>query len=338
MNADSIENAIGPPWPGGQHAYWFGGTDEPQRSPRTRSVSCGRRGSGSTDTPIRQYVWGAYIDECVQLNLLVAAGPQSVPAGAYYLLQDLLYRAAALTNSGGYVVEAYDTDAYGNTLIYIDPGSDGRWFTDDDAQSDYGANEIIYCGYRFDPESQLYYVRNRTYSPVLGRWIQRDPIGYKSGLNLYEYVYDNPTAYIDPSGLQSPGIALAEAIAGGDVAEVDTILDVSGDVLTKDQIAAGRAFLAKNARCIAIYAVYKAAGAKCRSCDTCTTRAEAEANAACFTAEIAGRTLYLKLGCDYVLAGSIARGSRNAEVNHETELANKARALAKCVAKAAILH
>ena len=47
-------------------------------------------GSGSTDTPIRQYVWGTYIDECIQLNLLESAGPQSVPVGAYYLLQDLL--------------------------------------------------------------------------------------------------------------------------------------------------------------------------------------------------------------------------------------------------------
>ena len=27
-------------------------------------------GSGSTDTPIRQYVWGAYIDECIQVNLM----------------------------------------------------------------------------------------------------------------------------------------------------------------------------------------------------------------------------------------------------------------------------
>ena len=58
-------------------------------------------GSGSTDTPIKQYVWGTYIDECIQLNLLVAAGPQSLPAGAYYLLPDLLYRAVALVNSSG---------------------------------------------------------------------------------------------------------------------------------------------------------------------------------------------------------------------------------------------
>ena len=26
---------------------------------------------------------------------------------------------------------------------------------------------ITFCGYRFDPETQNYYVRNRTYNPVL---------------------------------------------------------------------------------------------------------------------------------------------------------------------------
>ena len=80
------------------------------------------------------------------------------------------------------------------------PGADGVWFTDDDVQSDYGANDIIYCGYRYDVESQLYYVRNRTYNPALGRWIQRDPIGYQGGVNLYEYVGGRPERSTDPKG------------------------------------------------------------------------------------------------------------------------------------------
>ncbi len=63
-----------------------------------------------------------------------------------------------------------------------------------------GANDLIYCGYRFDPETELYYVRNRTYSPVLGRWLQRDPIGYAGGINLYEYVGGRAVAAADPEG------------------------------------------------------------------------------------------------------------------------------------------
>ncbi len=98
-------------------------------------------------------------------------------------------------------------DAYGNTLIFTGPGPDGLWFTDDDVQSDYGANEIIYCGYRFDPESQLYYVRNRTYNPVLGRWIQRDPIGYSGGINLYGYGESSPAGNVDAMGAVVSGVA-----------------------------------------------------------------------------------------------------------------------------------
>ena len=56
---------------------------------------------------------------------------------------------------------------------------------------------------RNDPETQLYYVRNRTYSPGLGRWIQRDPIGYEGGINSYEYVKGNPVLRKDPSGLEN---------------------------------------------------------------------------------------------------------------------------------------
>ena len=196
-------------------------------------------GSGSTDTPTKQYIWGTYIDECVQLNLLVAAGPQSAPAGAYYLLQDLLYRAVALVNSSGQVVEAYDTDAYGKTLIFTGPGGGGQWFTDYDAQSDYGANNLIYCGYYFDAETQLYYVRNRTYNPVLGRWIQRDPIGYAGGINLYGYVGGWAPRLTDASGegfwtWVGVGVAIG-LIAGLVVASqivpgVDVIVTAAGTV------------------------------------------------------------------------------------------------------------
>ncbi len=47
-----------------------------------------------------------------------------------------------------------------------------------------GANEIIYCGYRCDPEAEPYYVRNRRRSPIPGMSIQRDPIEYAGAMNL----------------------------------------------------------------------------------------------------------------------------------------------------------
>ncbi len=137
----------------------------------------------------------------VNEKLMPGAGPQNLPAGNYYLLQDTLYRAAALTNSSGNVVEAYDCDAYGNTLIFTAADPSGNWWGASAAQSDYGANDIIYCGYRLDPETENYYVRNRYYSPVLGRWLTRDPIGYQGGINLYEYVGSAPVGNVDSTGM-----------------------------------------------------------------------------------------------------------------------------------------
>ena len=101
----------------------------------------------------------------------------------------------------GAVVEVYDCDAYGNTLIFTGPGADGVWFTDDDVQSNYGASNIIYCGYRYDAETESHYVRNRYYSPVLGWWITRDPIGYEEGANVYGYTWGRPSGAVDGSGL-----------------------------------------------------------------------------------------------------------------------------------------
>jgi len=46
----------------------------------------------------------------------------------------------------------------------------------------------------------------RFYSPQVGRFTQRDPIGYSGGLNLYGYVGNNPVAYVDPSGNSVLGI------------------------------------------------------------------------------------------------------------------------------------
>ena len=153
----------------------------------------------------------------VNEKLRPGAGPQNLPVGDYYLLQDTLYRAAALTDSGGNIVEAYGCDAYGNTLIFTGADSSGNWWGDSATQSNFGANDIIYCGYRYDPETENYYVRNRFYSPTLGRWLTRDPIGYQGGVNLYEYVGGDPAGNMDPAGAVSPdrGLPLRPHGPGG---------------------------------------------------------------------------------------------------------------------------
>jgi hypothetical protein len=39
-----------------------------------------------------------------------------------------------------------------------------------------------------------------SYSPTLGRFLERDPIGYDDGMNPYQFVHSNPVRFLDPSG------------------------------------------------------------------------------------------------------------------------------------------
>jgi RHS repeat-associated protein len=155
--------------------------------------------NGSNATT-RQFVWGRYIDELTQVKTYVSTGSQPLAVGIYYLLSDQLYRSQALTNSSGTIVEVYDTDGYGNTLIYSGPGTDSTWFTDDDLPSLQPACETIYTGRQYDPESEIHFYRSRYYHSMLGRYISRDPLDYDMGTNLFEYVGSNPTERIDPTG------------------------------------------------------------------------------------------------------------------------------------------
>ena len=67
-------------------------------------------------------------------------------------------------------------------------------------------NSVGYCGYIFNEDSGLYTVRFRTYSPTLGRWLERDPAGYVDGMGLYEYVRGGPITAVDPTGLYDFGV------------------------------------------------------------------------------------------------------------------------------------
>jgi RHS repeat-associated protein len=87
-------------------------------------------------------------------------------------------------------------------------------------QSAFGVRHL-FTGQQWYSELGLYDLRNRFYSPDIGRFLQPDPIGFEGdATNLYRYVGNNPVKWSDPSGLfakqvQIPGITVSAGPVGG---------------------------------------------------------------------------------------------------------------------------
>lgn len=84
------------------------------------------------------------------------------------------------------VLTTSDFDAYGNPLM---SNSNADPFG-------YGAQSGYYC----DTETGFYLLSHRYYDPSVGRFLTRDPIGYRGGVNLYEYADASPIDNSDPTG------------------------------------------------------------------------------------------------------------------------------------------
>jgi len=103
---------------------------------------------------------------------------------------DGLGSTRAMSDSSQVVTESSTYDAYGNAVAA------------------YGtAPNFGYVGqYRYYTDATgLHYLKARYYDPVAGRFLSRDPIGYRGSSNLYAYVSGNPVSDVDPSGLISLG-------------------------------------------------------------------------------------------------------------------------------------
>jgi RHS repeat-associated protein len=163
----------------------------------------------NSDTPILQhsttYTWGNDLSGSLQgaggVGGLLAQTISTSSTGStpltVYPLYDHNGNVEKYITANGTVVAEFQYDGFGNTI-----------FESYSAQLETGNSEpetlfpIRFSTKYWDAEIGLYYYGYRYYSPEVGRWIKRDPLGVKGGLNIYAAMHNQPIGWIDVLGLK----------------------------------------------------------------------------------------------------------------------------------------
>jgi RHS repeat-associated protein len=152
-----------------------------------------------TDLPgniLRSYTWGldatGTLDSAggVGALLRITNHNSNGTCANYYPAYDGNGNIVALVASGGTLAAAYEYSPYGEHL---------RTETFDPAIAD---NPFGFSTKFTDSETGFSYYGLRYYSPFLGRFINRDPIGLAGGLNLYGFVGNDPVGSFDVLGAE----------------------------------------------------------------------------------------------------------------------------------------
>ena len=154
-----------------------------------------RAGVFSFATPLQSFVWGTDASGSMQgaggvgglLATRVHTGPN---AGTYFYCYDGNWNVVGLVNAlSGSVAARYEYGPFHELIRASGPMASENHFQ-------------AATKYR-DSETGLYYYGYRYYNPGTGRWLSRDPIGEKGGVNLYGIVFNRPLNGVDTDGRQS---------------------------------------------------------------------------------------------------------------------------------------
>ncbi|MBA1420609.1 MAG: hypothetical protein FAF03_07075 [Epsilonproteobacteria bacterium] len=106
------------------------------------------------------------------------------PQERYYIYADHLDTPRRVANENGAILWQWDFTPYGENK----PTGSMTF-------------NLRFPGQYYDAETGHHYNINRDYDPVIGRYTQSDPVGFKGGVNTYAYAEANPVMKKDGMGL-----------------------------------------------------------------------------------------------------------------------------------------
>ncbi|MGB2984445.1 MAG: RHS repeat-associated core domain-containing protein, partial [Phycisphaerae bacterium] len=115
------------------------------------------------------------------------------------------------TNTGGANTSYYHTNQIGTTRLTTDSSGAAilpatyTAFGEKVGGENHRYGYAGAWGYQTHADFPYLHVGHRYYDPSTGRFLQRDPIGIRGGLNIHEYVGSRPVNRVDPSGLHDGG-------------------------------------------------------------------------------------------------------------------------------------
>ncbi len=146
--------------------------------------------STSVDDLSHRYLWGPGTDQLLAVDSTLDKNDDGT---SYWVLTDHLGSVRdLLTLDGNHLADSHVSyDSFGN--VTSTPGGTSILFG--------------YTGRPVDGATGLQNNLHRWYDPAVGRWISEDPIGFGGGdANLYRYVGNESTGYVDPDGLEESSI------------------------------------------------------------------------------------------------------------------------------------
>jgi RHS repeat-associated protein len=130
------------------------------------------------------------------LNVYLYAGDQIVEnvTMGYFYYQDSLGNTSHVTDAVGNLLERYTYDAYGKPFFFNSTSQPLN-------SSTYNIRHL-FQGQLWTQETGLNDYRNRVELPVMGVFLQPDPIGFKGdAANIYRFCNNNAVNRTDPTGL-----------------------------------------------------------------------------------------------------------------------------------------